>query len=92
MQSSLLRLLLSGHGRAGFHYRFRDAFTEKVRDNLAKDDRFTAQLNVPLEYFLSFITSAFLGLIEQWIQNELDHTPEEMLQLYREIITFIKNQ
>lgn len=89
-QSPILKLLLSNRGKAGFHIRFRDAFSEKVRVNLEKNERFKTDLNVPLEYFLSFITSAFLGLIEQWIQNGLDKTPEEMTALYIEIISFIK--
>ncbi|MER1987268.1 MAG: TetR/AcrR family transcriptional regulator [Solibacillus sp.] len=85
-----LKIFLSDHGRAGFHLRFRAAFSEKVRENLEKNDGFTAHLQVPLDYFLAFITSAFLGLIEQWVQNELDKTPEEMTALYIDIIGFIQ--
>ena len=65
MHSPMLKILLNNHGRAGFHIRFRDAFSEKVRVNLEKNISFYANLNVPMDYFLSFITSAFLGLIEQ---------------------------
>ena len=90
MQSPILRIFLSDHGRAGFHLRFRDAFSEKVRVNLEKHESFTANLTVPMEYFLSFITSAFLGLIEQWIRNGLDKTPQEMTSLYIDIISFIQ--
>jgi len=92
LQSPILKIFLSDHGRAGFHLRFRDAFTEKVRVNLEKDESFTANLTVPMEYFLSFITSAFLGLIEQWIQNGLDKTPQEMTSLYIDIISFIQKK
>lgn len=89
--SPLLKIFLNDHGRAGFHLRFREAFSEKVRINLEKNEVFTADLTVPMEYFLSFITSAFLGLIEQWVQNALDKTPEEMTKLYIDIILFIKS-
>lgn len=92
MHSPLLRIFLSDHGRAGFHIRFRDAFSEKVRLNLVKNESLNANLKVPLEYFLAFITSAFLGLIEQWIQSGLDKTPQEMTALYIEIISFIQNK
>ena len=92
MHAPLLKIFLSDRGRAGFHLRFRAAFSEKVRVNLEKNKIFTDQLNVPMEYFLSFITSAFLGLIEQWVQNDLDKTPEEMTKLYIDIISFIKNR
>ena len=90
MQSPLLKIFLSDHGRAGFHLRFRAAFSEKVRVNLEENDSFIATLKVPMEYFLSFITSAFLGLIEQWVQNDLDKTPQEMTTLYINIISFIQ--
>lgn len=90
MHSPLLKIFLSDHGRAGFHLRFRAAFSAKVRVNLEKNESFTASLKVPMEYFLAFITSAFLGLIEQWVQNNLDKTPEEMTALYIDIISFIQ--
>lgn len=90
MQSPILKIFLGAHGRAGFHIRFRDAFSEKVRFNLEKNKSINANLKVPMEYFLSFITSAFLGLIEQWVQNGLDKTPQEMTALYIDIIFFIK--
>jgi AcrR family transcriptional regulator len=90
--SPILRILLSDHGRAGFHIRFRNSFSEKVRYNLAQSESFYADLKVPIPYFLAFITSAFLGLIEQWFQNNLDKTPQEMTALYIEIISFIQKK
>ncbi|WP_438498350.1 TetR/AcrR family transcriptional regulator [Paenibacillus sp. IHBB 3054] len=88
----ILKIFLSDHGRAGFHIRFKDTFSEKVRFNLEQHESFYANLKVPMEYFLSFITSAFLGLIEQWIRNGLDKTPKEMTELYIEIIFFIQRK
>jgi AcrR family transcriptional regulator len=90
MYSPILKVFLSDHGRVGFHIRFRDAVSEKVRLNLEKNKSFNANLKVPMEYFLAFITSAFLGLIEQWLQNGLDKTPEEMTALYIDVISFIQ--
>jgi len=92
MHAPLITIFLSSHGRAGFHLRFRAAFSEKVRVNLEGNESFNANLKVPLEYFLSFITSAFLGLIEQWVQNDLDKTPQEMTELYIDIISFIQKK
>lgn len=88
----ILRILLSDHGRAGFHIRFKDAFSEKVGLNLEQHASFYAHLKVPKEYFLSFITSAFLGVIEQWMQSDLDKTPTEMTSIYIEIISFIQKK
>jgi len=91
-QSPILKIFLSDHGRAGFHLRFRDAFSKKVRSNLERNESFNVNLKVPMEYFLAFITSAFLGLMEQWIQNGLDKTPQEMTALYIDIISFIQKR
>ncbi|WP_248278522.1 TetR/AcrR family transcriptional regulator [Bacillus sp. DNRA2] len=92
MHAPLLKIFLSNRGRAGFHIRFRDAFSEKVRVNLEKNESVITGLKAPMEYFLSFITSAFLGLIEQWFRNGLDKTPEEMTVLYIDIISFIQKK
>lgn len=92
MHAPLLKIFLGNRGRAGFHIRFRDAFSEKVRVNLEKNESIITGLKAPMEYFLSFITSAFLGLIEQWIRNGLDKTPEEMTVLYIDIISFIQKK
>lgn len=88
-QAPILKIFLSHHGRAGFHYRFRDAFAQKVRFNIEQNEVFN-ELSFSVDYLLSFITSAFLGLIEQWVQNGLDKTPEEMTALYINIIRFIQ--
>jgi AcrR family transcriptional regulator len=90
LHTPILKIFLSDHGRAGFHLRFRDAFSAKVRSNLEKNGTFLDNLKVPMDYFLAFITSAFLGLIEQWVQNGLDKTPQEMTALYIDIISFIQ--
>jgi len=92
MHASMLKIFLSDHGRAGFHIRFKEAFSEKVRINIERNKQFFNQLNVPIDYFLSFITSAFLGLIEQWVQNNLDKSPQEMTELYINIILFIQGK
>ncbi|WP_455675505.1 TetR/AcrR family transcriptional regulator C-terminal domain-containing protein [Pradoshia sp.] len=92
IHAPLLKIFLGNHGRAGFHMRFRDAFSEKVRVNLEQNESFKEVLKVPIEYFLSFITSAFLGLIEQWVENGLDKTPQEMTELYINIISYIQRK
>ena len=92
MHAQMLRIFLSGHGRAGFHFRFREAVTKKVHNNLAENEGIKQYLNVPLDYFLAFITSAFLGLIEQWLYNNLDKTPEQLTQIYINTIQFIKQK
>lgn len=86
-----LKVFLSEHGRAGFHLRFRDAFSTKVKNNLLSFDEKTLFDDLPIDFFIAFVTSAFLGLIEQWVQEDLVKTPEQMTKLYVEIIQYIKH-
>jgi AcrR family transcriptional regulator len=90
LHAPTLKIFLSNKGRAGFHYRFKESFMNNVRGNIEQNEFYRQHLHAPFEYFLSFITSAFLGLIEQWVQNDLQQTPEEMTAMYIEIISFIK--
>lgn len=91
-RAPVLRVFLSDHGSTGFYVRFRSRFARRVRANLEQHEKFYKNLTVPMDYFLAFITSAFLGLIEQWIQNGLDKTSEEMTAIYIEIIRFIQKR
>ena len=86
-----LKVFLSANGRAGFHLRFRDAFSAKVKANLREQENHFFSNNMPIDFFIAFITSAFLGLIEQWIQEDLQKSPEEMTKLYVAVIQYIKS-
>ncbi|WP_374725447.1 TetR-like C-terminal domain-containing protein [Neobacillus drentensis] len=46
---------------------------------------------MPLDKLLNGIaTSAFLGLVEQWLDNSLAESPDEMADMYIQIIFFIR--
>ena len=91
-RAPMLKLLLGDHGGAGFHLRFRAAFSEKVQMNIERHESFYDNLNVPITYFVAFITSAFLGLIEQWLQDDLSKSEQEMTAIYIDIISFIQKK
>lgn len=92
LQAPYLKIFLGERGRAGFHMRFKQAFSSKVEANMKTISEIEEHLKVPFPYFLSFITSAFLGLIEQWVQEDLKSTPEEMTKIYIGIIQFIQKE
>lgn len=39
-------------------------------------------LTIPSDYISSFATSAFLRLIEPWLDNALAESPDEMADMY----------
>lgn len=57
---------------------------------MIQNEMFFRNLTIPSDYISSFATSAFLGLIEQWLDNALAESPEEMADMYIKIIFFIR--
>lgn len=57
---------------------------------MIQNETFFQGLAIPSDYLSSFATSAFLGLIEQWLDNDLIESPEEMADMYIQIIFFIR--
>ena len=54
------------------------------------NEAFFSKLSLPDDYLSAFATSAFLGLIEEWLEKGLAETPDEMAEMYIRIIFFIK--
>jgi AcrR family transcriptional regulator len=44
--------------------------------------------SIPEECFSAYATSAFLGIIEEWLDNDMRYTPEEMAIFYSKIKFF----
>lgn len=40
---------------------------------------------VPIEYFASFFSGALLSSITWWLEEELNHSPEEMTEMFRKL-------
>lgn len=81
-------LLKSG---IGFHKKLKIFFIDYFEDKMTINEDFFKNAHVSPEYLSAFATSAFLGLIETWIEGGLSETPEEMAETYLKIIFFIKN-
>jgi AcrR family transcriptional regulator len=84
------QVLLGGNNQFGFHKRLKLFFVNHFGEKVMQNKAFFQGLKVPSDYLSSFATSAFLGLIEQWLDNSLAETPEEMADMYIQIIFFIR--
>lgn len=40
---------------------------------------------VPIEYFASFFSGAFLSSVSWWLEEDLKHTPKEMTDMFRKL-------
>lgn len=85
------QILLGENNHIGFHKRLKHFLNKHFVEKMIKNKTFFIELTVPQDYLSSFATSAFLGLIERWLDNDLDESPSEMAEMYIQIIFFIRN-
>lgn len=91
LNAETFKVFLGGNNRVGFHKRLKQFFVEHFLEKMISNELFFNSTTVPQDYLSSFATSAFLGLIEQWLDNDLAETPKQMAEMYIQIIFFIKN-
>lgn len=91
MNADAFKVFLGGNNHVGFHKRLKHFFIEHFLEKMMINENFFKGATVPHDYLSSFATSAFLGLVEQWLDNELTETPSEMAEMYIQIIFFIRN-
>ena len=74
---TLIRALLGSHGDAQFQERLRDRVcTDIIRGVLY--EKYTRNPTALVEYYVAYYASAMLGLIQRWVQRDMQESPEEM--------------
>ena len=82
------RVLLSAHNESGFARRLQQQFKAQFLQKYAHTS--FQQHRVPLHYVAAFAASAFLGMIEEWIQSDEQESPEQLADYFVNTILLIK--
>ncbi|MEH6992785.1 TetR/AcrR family transcriptional regulator [Neobacillus drentensis] len=90
MNVDFFKIFLGGNIHLGFQKRFKQFFMNHFIEKTIENIAVSSELTIPRDYLSSFATSAFLGLVEQWLENDLAESPSEMAEMYIQIIFFIK--
>ncbi|MCY9086562.1 TetR/AcrR family transcriptional regulator [Bacillus spizizenii] len=73
-----LKALLGSNGDLSFQTKLKDFMWETLFENeLVKQEN----LLVPGQYLSSYISSAFIGVVQQWLDNDCKETPQEMARI-----------
>ena len=79
--ASLMRAILGLKGDVAFQAQVKAA----IETNLFKIGMFAnvkqKDLMIPLNYLISYVTSADLGVVEEWLKNGCLETPQEMAMI-----------
>ena len=75
--ADFMKVILGSKGDPAFQVKLKELvqvhLLEKVTNHLTSSEMF-----VPLGYLSAFITSAYLGVIQQWLENGMEQSPKEI--------------
>lgn len=81
INSDFMTVILGPKGNSFFQVKFKNFLKDNFLINFlpqvikhSKNDSFL----VPLEYLMAYISSAHLGVIQQWLEDGMQQSPEEM--------------
>lgn len=83
-EAAFMKVILSPNGDANFKEKIRQVFLynwENIIPHISKTD----QLNYPLDLFIMYVSSAHLGVLTYWLQNDLKQSPEEIAAMLFDI-------
>lgn len=76
--SAFMRAMLGPKGDPKFHLKIKELIeTSLFERKLVKTFRRENML-IPQEYFISYVLSAHLGVIQQWLESGMEKSPEDM--------------
>ncbi|PEC49286.1 TetR family transcriptional regulator [Bacillus sp. AFS077874] len=86
----LIKILISTKGDPAFQKKMKEHIKETIYEKLVDLLEEEYMIEIPHEYTTAFISSAFFGLMEQWLEKEEPITPEEMAIMHMKLLKFMK--
>jgi AcrR family transcriptional regulator len=77
-QSAFLKVLFGPNGDPAFIMKWKNFMKRRMTQKLNDTQPVEEKMLVPREYLIAFVLSAQLGVIQHWIENDLQHAPEEI--------------
>lgn len=77
----ILRVLFGLNGDSKFQDKMKDFIWETVFQESSEAILNKSRFLVPTEYFISYVTSAHFGIIQKWLSNDCQESPEKMAEI-----------
>ena len=88
-EADLFDVLLNNKQNNFFYGQLYDRLSERLASYYRQVASPTEQLQVPLNLQISFIDSAFLGLVSHWLQDGMIYTPRYMTTSVQKMLNFL---
>lgn len=82
-----IQVLLGPNGNSAFQARVKEVIKKKMLDKFLRYTQ-TDKMLVPMDYLVAYVSSAHLGVIQEWLQRGMDRTPHEMALLLSKVSNF----
>jgi AcrR family transcriptional regulator len=85
-----IKTLLSSKGDPAFPKKLKKLIRGSIYEKLVAIIEDQYLISIPHEYTIAFISSAFFGVIEQWLEKDEPNSPEEMAIVHMKMLKFMK--
>lgn len=76
--SKFVKAILGPKGDPRFHIKLKNLIKSNLFERNPGNTFKKEAMLIPQEYFISYVLSAHLGVIQQWLNSGMDKSPEEM--------------
>jgi len=83
--ADFIKVVLGPKGDPAFQVKLKEVMRENMLEKLVKQLEAEKML-VPVEYFTSFFISAYLGVIQKWLESGMRQSPEEMALILSKMV------
>jgi AcrR family transcriptional regulator len=85
-----IKILISTKGDPAFPKKMKEHIKDSIYEKLVDLLEEEYMIDIPHEYTTAFISSAFFGLMEQWLEKEEPIISEEMAIMHMKLLKFMK--
>ena len=87
-EGEIIALLISDHGSIEIQQQVKQVLKQNALENIV--DHMTIQLDSDREkdYLVTFLSNALFGVLQEWIKNGQQESPEELVEILNKIVSF----
>jgi AcrR family transcriptional regulator len=85
-QRRLMRAFVWGRGAELLTQDFQDRVSKIIEQNIRSMLVDSATISVPLSVVASFVASTYLLLLRWWFDEDMQHTPEQMDEIFQKLV------
>ncbi len=84
-EAAFMKVILGPNGDPSFQEKVRQVFIKNMEDNILTEFN-SNSLEVPIDLFTTYVSSAHLGVIQYWLNTGMKQSPKEITEILFNIL------